>query len=148
MPWHDAQLAAYSCAPSWRSGRFASFDGRVTPLGRYLDSLCDLFVDAALFAGLAWYSGSAALAVVGFLALTALLAEESRATHFAPRARNVIFLYMDGGPSQVDTFDYKPLLRRDDGKPLPIARPRVVSSETGHLLRSPWGLSNRANSWL
>src|SRR6266550_8099176 len=33
-----------------------------------------------------------------------------RAPHFAAKARNVIFLYMDGGPSQVDTFDPKPLL--------------------------------------
>ncbi len=40
----------------------------------------------------------------------------------------MIFLFMHGGPSQVDTFDYKPLLPRDDGKPLPFAKPRVVSS--------------------
>jgi hypothetical protein len=50
----------------------------------------------------------------------------------------VIFLFMHGGPSQVDTFDYKPLLERDHGKPLPFAKPRVVSSATGNLLRSPW----------
>ena len=37
-------------------------------------------------------------------------------THFAAKAKNVIFLYMDGGPSQVDTFDYKPLLEKYDGK--------------------------------
>jgi hypothetical protein len=45
---------------------------------------------------------------------------------------------MHGGPSQVDTFDYKPLLQRDDGKPLPFSKPRVFSSQTGHLLKSPW----------
>jgi hypothetical protein len=45
---------------------------------------------------------------------------------------------MHGGPSQVDTFDYKPLLARDDGKPLPFAKPRVFSSQTGNLLASPW----------
>jgi hypothetical protein len=45
---------------------------------------------------------------------------------------------MHGGPSQVDTFDYKPLLKRDHGKPLPFARPKVVSSETFNLLQSPW----------
>src|SRR5262245_32135436 len=88
----------------------------------------------------------------GALALAALLGEEARAAeeaaarrdplaprtpHFAPRARRVIFLFMHGGPSQVDTFDPKPLLDRDHGKPLPFARPRVVSSETGNLLRSP-----------
>jgi hypothetical protein len=82
----------------------------------------------------------------GGLALAALLGEEARAAdplaprapHFTPRAKRVLFLFMHGGPSQVDTFDYKPLLERDDGKPLPFAKPRVVSSETGNLLRSPW----------
>ena len=83
------------------------------------------------------------------LALTGLLAEEAaaagradplapRSPHFAPRAKRVIFLFMHGGPSQVDTFDYKPLLARDHGKPLPFAKPRVVSAETGNLLQSPW----------
>lgn len=88
------------------------------------------------------------------LALAGLLGEEARAAstpaeasenplavkppHFAPRARRVVFLFMHGGPSQVDTFDYKPLLQRDSGKPLPFAKPRVVSSETGNLLGSPW----------
>src|SRR5438128_2697026 len=58
--------------------------------------------------------------------------------HYPARAKRVIFLFMHGGPSQVDTFDYKPLLERDDGKPLPFAKPRVVSSPTGNLLRSPF----------
>lgn len=58
--------------------------------------------------------------------------------HFAPKAKRVIFLFMHGGPSQVDTFDYKPLLQRDHGKPLPYKRPKVVSSETFNLLKSPW----------
>ena len=56
----------------------------------------------------------------------------------APTAKRVIFLFMHGGPSQVDTFDYKPLLERDHGKPLPFAKPRVVSGKTGNLLKSPW----------
>jgi hypothetical protein len=91
----------------------------------------------------------------GSLALTALLAEESesvaagvaagetnplapRAPHFPARAKRVIFLFMKGGPSHVDTFDYKPKLQRDDGKPLPFAKPRVQFAETGMLLASPW----------
>ncbi len=61
-----------------------------------------------------------------------------RQPHFSPRARRVIFLFMHGGPSQVDTFDYKPLLQRDHGKPLPFAKPRVFSAQTGNLLASPW----------
>ncbi len=59
--------------------------------------------------------------------------------HFAPRARRVIFLFMHGGPSHVDTFDYKPGLERDSGKPLPFAKPRVQFAQTGNLRRSPWG---------
>jgi uncharacterized protein DUF1501 len=42
-----------------------------------------------------------------------------RKPHFAPRAKSVIFLFLVGGPSQVDTFDYKPELQRLSGKPLP-----------------------------
>src|SRR5690242_18179072 len=41
----------------------------------------------------------------------------ARPPHRAPKARNVIFLYMDGGPSQVDTFDPKPLLDKENGQP-------------------------------
>ncbi|MBT4901032.1 MAG: DUF1501 domain-containing protein, partial [Verrucomicrobia bacterium] len=37
--------------------------------------------------------------------------------HYEPRAKNVIFLYMDGGVSQVDSFDPKPRLDKDHGKP-------------------------------
>ena len=78
----------------------------------------------------------------GHLALAGLLGEEARAAakvtgaeseqplaskqpHFAARAKRVIFLFMHGGPSQVDTFGYKPLLQRDHGKPLPFKRPPI-----------------------
>lgn len=44
-----------------------------------------------------------------------------RAPDFRPRARSVIFLFMVGGPSQIDTFDYKPTLQQLDGKPLPAS---------------------------
>lgn len=83
----------------------------------------------------------------GGMALAALLGESAQAAdnplapkepHFAAKAKRVIFLFMHGGPSHVDTFDYKPLLFRDDGKPLPFAKPRIVSSPTDNLLASPW----------
>ncbi len=61
-----------------------------------------------------------------------------RPTHFPAKAKQVIFLFMHGGPSQVDTFDYKPQLTKDHGKPLPFNKPRVFSSQTGNLLKSPW----------
>ena len=50
-----------------------------------------------------------------------------RPPHFPARAKRVIFLFMKGGPSHVDTFDHKPLLQRDDGKPLAVRQaPRPV----------------------
>jgi archaetidylinositol phosphate synthase len=54
-------------------GQLARLSGRVTLLGRYLDSECDLLVDAALFAGLGWYTHAPFAALVGFIALTAML---------------------------------------------------------------------------
>jgi hypothetical protein len=80
----------------------------------------------------------------GWLAASSLLADTPddplapKAPHFPARAKRVIFLFMKGGPSHVDTFDYKPALERDDGKPLPFAKPRVQFAPTGNLLRSPW----------
>lgn len=85
----------------------------------------------------------------GWLALADMLAAKAQAAsiadplaprfpHFAPKAKRVIFLFMHGGPSQVDTFDYKPKLDADHGKPLPFPKPRVVSGPTGNLLRSPF----------
>ncbi len=65
-------------------------------------------------------------------------AETSGRTHFAPKAKRVIFLFMHGGPSHVDTFDYKPELIRLDGQPFPLEKPRIQFAQTGNLLRSPW----------
>ena len=47
-----------------------------------------------------------------------------KAPHFPARAKRVIFLFMSGGPSHVDTFDPKPRLRAENGKPLPFAKPK------------------------
>lgn len=88
----------------------------------------------------------------GSLALTDMLARQSISSeaassgavpiagsgHFPARAKRVIFLFMHGGPSQVDTFDYKPALAIRDGKPLPFAKPRIQFAQTGNLLTSPW----------
>ena len=95
----------------------------------------------------------------GYLALASLLGETSveasdsgvnplaaKPPHFPPRAKRVIFLFMHGGPSHVDTFDYKPLLERDDGKPLPFAKPRVSLAQTGNLLKSPWKFQQHGQS--
>ncbi len=79
----------------------------------------------------------------GWLAASALLGRTSGAemlagSRFPVRARRVIFMFMKGGPSQVDTFDPKPKLDADHGKELPFAKPRVQFAKTGVLLKSPW----------
>ena len=58
--------------------------------------------------------------------------------HFPPKVKRVIFVFMHGGPSHIDTFDYKPELIRLHGQPLPIAKPRIQFAQTGNLLKSPW----------
>ncbi len=74
--------------------------------------------------------------------------KQSSALHstWPVRAKRVIFLFMHGGPSQVDTFDYKPLLERDNGKPLPFEKPRIQFAQTGNLLKSPWKFAQHGAS--
>jgi hypothetical protein len=91
----------------------------------------------------------------GAVALAALLAEEGQsavvpAPHFRPRARNVIFLYMDGGPSQVDTFDYKPLLEKYHGRdPHSIFKVEPTQfNNVGKVMASPWKFRKRGQSGL
>ncbi len=78
----------------------------------------------------------------GSLALTSMLQAQNplaaKRPHFPTRAKRIIFLFMKGGPSQVDTFEHKPLLQRDHGKPLPFDKPKVTFAKTGNLLASPW----------
>ena len=64
----------------------------------------------------------------------------ARPPHFAARAKRVIFLFMHGGPSSIDTFDPKPRLYRDHGKPLPIKRPLSFDDEhpAGPLMKPLW----------
>jgi hypothetical protein len=58
-------------------------------------------------------------------------------THFAPKAKRVIFLFMNGGPSQVDTFDPKPMLDKYHGQPMPGGNPKT-ERKTGNLMKSPF----------
>jgi hypothetical protein len=97
----------------------------------------------------------------GAVALTALLAEEGRSAttaepsatrgrHHAAKARNVIFLYMDGGPSQVDTFDYKPLLAKYHGKdPHTVFKVEPTQfNNVGRVMASPWKFTRHGQSGL
>ncbi len=97
-------------------------------------------------------AGFGSVALAGLLGEQQMRAAQSanplaiKEPHFAPKAKRVIFLFMHGGPSQVDTFDYKPLLKRDHGKPLPFQRPKVVSGQTFNLLKSPWDFKQYGQS--
>ena len=90
----------------------------------------------------------------GAIALRALLAAEEnenplapKAPHFPARAQRVIFLFMHGGPSHLDTFDPKPRLERDHGKPLPFKRPLTFAEEqVGALLKSPFAFKKHGES--
>src|SRR5688500_16196065 len=66
--------------------------------------------------------------------------------HFAARAKRVVFLFMQGGPSHVDTFDYKPKLQEDAGKP--AARGGRRGGGGGKLLGSPFKFSRHGQSGL
>src|SRR5689334_22890296 len=81
----------------------------------------------------------------GSVALAGLLADEAgarssglsdtplapKAPHFPARAKRVIFLFMHGGVSHVDTFDPKPKLAAMNGQPLPFAKPKFEFARTG-----------------
>lgn len=88
----------------------------------------------------------------GAVALAGLLDENVRAagsvsrtalggvtrSHYSPRARNIIFLYMDGGPSQVDTFDPKPRLAKENGQAFGMKMEPTQFDNNGTTLASPW----------
>lgn len=90
--------------------------------------------------------GLAGLALADLLSLqrtegSVVLSDDSgleAGCHFPPKVKRVIFVFMHGGPSHIDTFDYKPELIRLHGQPLPIAKPRIQFAQTGNLLKSPW----------
>jgi hypothetical protein len=87
----------------------------------------------------------------GSLALAGMLAETNsseaanstplapQAPHFAPKAKRIIQLFMPGGPSQVDTFDYKPMLKKHQGeRPQSVDRKSLRNTKNG-LMQSPFG---------
>ena len=81
----------------------------------------------------------------------------ARPPHFAPRAKSVIFLFMVGGPSHVDTFDYKPELQKLNGKPVPDSIRKAVNGTKfanvfhgckDELMGSPYKFSQHGQSGL
>ena len=61
-----------------------------------------------------------------------------RPPHFPAKAQSVIFLFMDGGPSQVDTFDPKPRLDREHGQPIKVKTHPTQFNNVGNVLKCPW----------
>jgi hypothetical protein len=93
----------------------------------------------------------------GALALSALLAEPGdgagptdplapRPPHYPARAKSVIFLFMDGGPSQMDTFDPKPRLAKEHGQPIKVKIEPTQFNNVGTVLQSPWKFRNHGQS--
>ena len=65
-----------------------------------------------------------------------------RPPHHAAKVRNIIFLYMDGGVSQVDSFDPKPLLTKEHGQPFKMKMEPTQFNNNGNTLGSPWQFKN------
>ena len=99
----------------------------------------------------------------GYLALASLAAQEKaraalqqnnplapKPPHFKPRAKRIIFLFMAGGVSQVDSFDYKPQLEQNDGRMMDFADLRALA-QTGkspqqRVMKSLWNFSQHGQS--
>ena len=83
--------------------------------------------------------GFGGLALGGLMGGNASAANVSEMTgpHFAPKAKRVVHLFMNGGPSQVDTFDPKPQLQLQHGKPIPLDGLKT-ERPTGTALRTPF----------
>lgn len=94
----------------------------------------------------------------GWLALAGLLGNQAQAKptekelrpHHTPKVKNVIFCFMDGGPSHVDTFDPKPELKTHEGKPIGkgAVSKRSQSNASRVWLGSPWNFQQRGESGL
>ena len=68
-----------------------------------------------------------------------------RAPHFPAKAKRIIYLFLNGGPSQVDTFDPKPMLTKYHGKPMPSGALKT-ERKTGNLMRSPFEFKHYGKS--
>ncbi len=91
-------------------------------------------------------NGFAGLALASLVDRRTLRAENSDTVRPTPRAKSVIYLYMEGGPSQIDTFDPKPRLDRDHGKEIPLETPNTVFNIGKKLLKSPFQFKRHGQS--
>ncbi|MGB6221299.1 DUF1501 domain-containing protein [Haloferula sp.] len=112
--------------------------------------------DAAGFLRRREFMGRGAMGF-GSLALASLMQDQARgesaglrpvSPHFPPRAKQVIFLFMDGGVSHVDSFDPKPLLAKENGQKPKFQVDKTVFNNNGNILKSPWEFRNYGESGL
>src|ERR1700683_4082385 len=66
--------------------------------------------------------------------------------HPPPPAKRCIFVYLPGGPSQIDLLDPKPRLQKENGRPLPFEKPKLQRTATGGLFASPWKFARHGES--
>jgi hypothetical protein len=111
-----------------------------------------------------WQAGGAftSVALTGLLSSDGFLASQAVAAdgrsryinplapkqpHFAPKAKSVIFLFMYGGPSHVDTFDYKPILYKLDGQTIPVkTKGRGGEKNEGRVVGPKWNFKQYGKS--
>lgn len=97
----------------------------------------------------------------GAMALSALLSDPAygaardapsggalapRSPDFEPKVRNVIFCYLSGGLSHIDSFDPKPRLAKESGRPMPFKTERTMFNQDGNIFPSPWEFRPRGQS--
>ena len=90
--------------------------------------------------------GFGALAMAGLLEKANAASPLIPESHFPGKARNVIFLFMEGGVSQVDSFDYKPMLEKHNGKDPRAAIGKLEKTQfdnIGKVMKSPWNFKQR-----
>ena len=101
-------------------------------------------------AGFGWIALQSLLARTGFAAspMNPLAAKPG---HFPAKAKSIIWLFMNGGPSHVDTWDYKPELEKRDGQPMPGFDPKTgfFPDAVGGLMKSPFAFNQhgQTGSW-
>src|SRR5687767_5236387 len=93
----------------------------------------------------------------GSIALSALLSDETRGEaatsaipHHLPKCKRVLQLFMNGGASQVDTFDYKPELIKRHGEKIDFGIKSAATSEPGAVMKSPfeWKQHGETARWV
>jgi len=91
--------------------------------------------------------GGVGLSMAGLTGRTleAAGSSDARVLHHSPTAKRVIFLFMHGGPSHVDTFDFKPELQKRDGGELPFETPANIDAKR-KLMKSPWKFAQHGES--